>query len=169
MASGHGFGYAGRAGHEQTEEPPRGGCLAEIARLGEHHDVAAVADTLEVLQGYGVADASVEHAPSVIHTYGTCDHRHGGRGPEPFERVVADTVHDVVDGVAGVDIGTHYVKLRGIFFEGLRVKDVKFEREGVVGKFSSDKIAACQERAQPHVAGVVVKAHVVAQHASRLP
>lgn len=168
VAAPHGVGYGRGIGHEQAEEPPRGGRLAEIAGLGEHHHVAGEAALLKIGERDGVADAAVEHAPAVVDAHGPREHRHGGRCAQPFERVAVHAVHLIVDGGACGHVGAHEVELHGIALEGVYVEDVELEGKGVVGEFGAHEVAGGEQRAQAHVARVAAVAEVVAQHTAGL-
>ena len=65
MSSAHSL-YDGRVfAHGQVEEWHQlGASLEEALRLGQHHNVTLIAQLLEMLQGDGVDNASVQQFPS---------------------------------------------------------------------------------------------------------
>ena len=141
--------------------------LPESWRLCQYDDVAAVALSLPVFQGYAVGDAPVEEA-AAPHLHRSGDDRERCRSAEPFQTFVVEGAEMVVYGFCGLGIGADDAEVRRVGFEGVVVEDVHLRGYVVVCIFRPHQVAGENPGAQAAVAPVVAETDVVAQGALAL-
>ena len=141
--------------------------LPEPWRLCQYDDVAAVALSLPVFQGYAVADAPIEEA-SAPHLHRSGDDRERCRSAEPFQTFVVEGAEMVIYGFCADGIGADDAEVRRVGFEGVVVEDVHLRGYVVVCIFRPHQVAGEEPGAQAAVAPVVAETQVVAQGALAL-
>ena len=155
-----------------TEHAPQHGHHAvglfhKARRLRKYHDIAVIPLRKQPCAGNRISHATIQ-VLAALNSNGTRRHRNSRRRPDPLDIALVAIRQIVIDGLAGVDIGTHARKSHGAGAICLQVDGIALDGHFVIGKIGIEHIAGSQPARHARIALVGAIGFVVANGAADL-